>query len=463
MHNKKKSNPSVKFQRRLLIDVQYFIFKLSSLDGCDGPGNHLEVVVNNTKIKDRRQVQQRSSDGPTPTLLNNAGSLTQAAPQAHTNTNVPVTAPQPTTPPTGATGLSVKSWNNWKSGTTSSTPQAGGTSSPALSNSDLSQDMKVPSNSVLGVNPSPSPSPSTPVGNNLPAITTSLQESVPAFIVPSNNNDKSSQQPVVTTPTQTPPIISTTKSSAGTSTSAGGTVPNTSWTAKSSYYRNAFGGMFARSATNTSSLSSAAASSSQTQDPTETITVPSIVKSASDTTNRSSSHDILASGGTSSLLDSNEVNTGTIGISRSKSFDLQKAAKSNETIAYPSSVAIDEQKPELPAKETVLSSMDVGSENRQSISDESTNGANVKQLIDENQTQSISTAIVNVISDSPISPPITDGKEHENEIETVEKDRNEAMPSSPVVIIKKGVQGEAMETSEFRNVESEEVKEGNEV
>lgn len=39
---------------RLLIDVQYLMQKLSSLDGVDGPGNHLEVVVNNIKIKDRR-------------------------------------------------------------------------------------------------------------------------------------------------------------------------------------------------------------------------------------------------------------------------------------------------------------------------------------------------------------------------------------------------------------------------
>ncbi|RKO92475.1 Vps54-like protein-domain-containing protein [Blyttiomyces helicus] len=41
-------------KNRLLIDVQYFIQELSSLDGIDGPGNHLEVVVNNIKIKDRR-------------------------------------------------------------------------------------------------------------------------------------------------------------------------------------------------------------------------------------------------------------------------------------------------------------------------------------------------------------------------------------------------------------------------
>ncbi|KAJ3178270.1 hypothetical protein HDU85_005267 [Gaertneriomyces sp. JEL0708] len=41
-------------KNRLLIDVQYLIQKLSALDGVDGPGNHLEVLVNNTKIKDKR-------------------------------------------------------------------------------------------------------------------------------------------------------------------------------------------------------------------------------------------------------------------------------------------------------------------------------------------------------------------------------------------------------------------------
>jgi vacuolar protein sorting-associated protein 54 len=34
-----------------LIDVQYYIAKLGSLDGIDGPGNSLEVVVNQLKIK----------------------------------------------------------------------------------------------------------------------------------------------------------------------------------------------------------------------------------------------------------------------------------------------------------------------------------------------------------------------------------------------------------------------------
>ncbi|KAI9090080.1 Vps54-like protein-domain-containing protein [Phlyctochytrium arcticum] len=43
-------------KNRMLMDVQYLIAKLSALDGVDGPGNHLEVVVNNVKIKDKRAV-----------------------------------------------------------------------------------------------------------------------------------------------------------------------------------------------------------------------------------------------------------------------------------------------------------------------------------------------------------------------------------------------------------------------
>ncbi|EGF78134.1 hypothetical protein BATDEDRAFT_90790 [Batrachochytrium dendrobatidis JAM81] len=41
-------------KNRLLMDVQYFIGQLSALDGIDGPGSHLEVCVNNIKIKEKR-------------------------------------------------------------------------------------------------------------------------------------------------------------------------------------------------------------------------------------------------------------------------------------------------------------------------------------------------------------------------------------------------------------------------
>ncbi|KXS21457.1 Vps54-domain-containing protein [Gonapodya prolifera JEL478] len=53
-------------KNRLLIDFQFFIQKLSSLDGIDGPGNHLEVVVNNMKIKERKGQTIASQPGPQP-------------------------------------------------------------------------------------------------------------------------------------------------------------------------------------------------------------------------------------------------------------------------------------------------------------------------------------------------------------------------------------------------------------
>lgn len=43
------------FYGRLLIDVQFFTLRFSSFDGIDGPGNALEVAVNNIKIRDKRQ------------------------------------------------------------------------------------------------------------------------------------------------------------------------------------------------------------------------------------------------------------------------------------------------------------------------------------------------------------------------------------------------------------------------
>lgn len=43
-------------KNRLLVDAHYFTETLAQLDSCDGPGSHLEVVVNNIKIKDKRVV-----------------------------------------------------------------------------------------------------------------------------------------------------------------------------------------------------------------------------------------------------------------------------------------------------------------------------------------------------------------------------------------------------------------------
>ncbi|KAJ3299753.1 hypothetical protein HK104_007207 [Borealophlyctis nickersoniae] len=72
-------------KNRLLIDVQYYIHHLSTLDGIDGPGNHLEVVVNNIRIRDRRTVatqnpstQNARGTGTVPTTSNSniaAGAL----------------------------------------------------------------------------------------------------------------------------------------------------------------------------------------------------------------------------------------------------------------------------------------------------------------------------------------------------------------------------------------------------
>ncbi|TPX53415.1 hypothetical protein SeMB42_g00804 [Synchytrium endobioticum] len=81
-------------KNRLLIDVQYFIFKLSSLHGCDGPGTHLEVAVNNTKIKDRlRQVvHPRASSEANHGALGASSAALAASP----------TSPLPRSPPTSS-------------------------------------------------------------------------------------------------------------------------------------------------------------------------------------------------------------------------------------------------------------------------------------------------------------------------------------------------------------------------
>lgn len=48
-------------KNRLLIDVQFLIAELSNLDNVDGPGNHLEVCINNIKIKDKRSYSRSPS------------------------------------------------------------------------------------------------------------------------------------------------------------------------------------------------------------------------------------------------------------------------------------------------------------------------------------------------------------------------------------------------------------------
>jgi len=48
-------------KNRLLIDFQYYIQKLSLLDGIDGPGNRLEVVVNNITIKENKPTLEQKT------------------------------------------------------------------------------------------------------------------------------------------------------------------------------------------------------------------------------------------------------------------------------------------------------------------------------------------------------------------------------------------------------------------
>jgi len=67
-------------KNRLLIDVQYYIEKLGALDSIDGPGNHLEVVVNNIKIKDRRAAAASTNIRSSVSLdFGSAGSLSTAS------------------------------------------------------------------------------------------------------------------------------------------------------------------------------------------------------------------------------------------------------------------------------------------------------------------------------------------------------------------------------------------------
>jgi vacuolar protein sorting-associated protein 54 len=51
---------------RLLIDVQFYISNLSSLEYTDGPGNSLEVVVNNIRIRELREKERDRKEKPLP-------------------------------------------------------------------------------------------------------------------------------------------------------------------------------------------------------------------------------------------------------------------------------------------------------------------------------------------------------------------------------------------------------------
>ncbi len=77
---------------RLLTDVQFFISVLTSLDHIDGPGNRLEVVVNNIRIRDRRDKNSA------PSLVASASSTSMAVPQSSPIKQQPSTASMAASP-----------------------------------------------------------------------------------------------------------------------------------------------------------------------------------------------------------------------------------------------------------------------------------------------------------------------------------------------------------------------------
>ncbi|KAI9359276.1 Vps54-like protein-domain-containing protein [Zopfochytrium polystomum] len=83
-------------KNRLLIDVQFLLTSLSSFEGIDGPGNHLEVVVNNIRIKDRRTYTATSSAA-------SAGAGSAASPGSGSSSKPPATAAS-STPRNAGTG-----------------------------------------------------------------------------------------------------------------------------------------------------------------------------------------------------------------------------------------------------------------------------------------------------------------------------------------------------------------------
>ncbi|KAL7750055.1 hypothetical protein RI367_004570 [Sorochytrium milnesiophthora] len=72
-------------KNRLLFDAQYYVQRMSALEGIDGPGNQLEVVVNNMRIKDKRSIFKTGpSTSPTPAPTSAAGATAAAAAAAAT-------------------------------------------------------------------------------------------------------------------------------------------------------------------------------------------------------------------------------------------------------------------------------------------------------------------------------------------------------------------------------------------
>ncbi|KAJ3022304.1 hypothetical protein HKX48_006491 [Thoreauomyces humboldtii] len=91
-------------KNRLLMDVQYLIQRLASLDGLDGPGNHLEVCVNNIKIKDRR-----GSAIVMPSVSNQASGGGSSS--VRSSSDHPAVSPQQAGSPSAAAGAQPKKTN----------------------------------------------------------------------------------------------------------------------------------------------------------------------------------------------------------------------------------------------------------------------------------------------------------------------------------------------------------------
>ena len=82
--------------RSAMIDVQYYIQVLSSLDFVDGPGTRLEVVVNNIRIRDRRE---RGPPAP------GASNAQMPAPNPSAPAPKPVAVPPPSSSSSGSSPL----------------------------------------------------------------------------------------------------------------------------------------------------------------------------------------------------------------------------------------------------------------------------------------------------------------------------------------------------------------------
>ncbi|TPX38226.1 hypothetical protein SmJEL517_g00015 [Synchytrium microbalum] len=376
-------------KNRLLIDVQYFIFKLSSLDGADGPGNHLEVVVNNTKIKDRRQVQPRpvsmSMESPVtpsgPATSTNATTIHPALPAA-----APIPPPQPavSTSSTGATpsvaaatGLSFKGFQGWKAAVPVSsalpviTSDTGSVKSPTNSNnaspSTSSPNAPGPQSNVPIV-PSPQPLGASSTTNS----SSSLNLTGPSITTPTPSTNLPPPLTQISNPQQQQPSID--KPVASTTSTAGSAAASAaaSWTVKSSHFRTAFGGMFtARAVTPTPGQQKSSESLAPPHPPTKSVSdvTPSTIPAVNSSDGRSSLD------GRSSVASVEATRSVSVGLPTSKSSESvgvvpataaivnllqvvapevvipQPVVEGQNSVVSPTA----EGKPDVPSKEAVVS------------------------------------------------------------------------------------------------------------